>query len=111
MIVDPADGKLPPPTAAGARARAAGGGPASPADPVQGMTIQDRCIHYGFPDLFAAYMSVYRIAQMSQYVAIQMEKIHDMRIIPLDGRRAPVIRPPSVSRRFARPVGGRYVGG
>ena len=50
------------------------------------MTLPDRCIHYGFPDLFAAYMSVYRIVQTPQYVAIQMEKIHDTRIIPLDGR-------------------------
>ena len=41
--------------------------------------IQDRCIHYGFPDLFAAYMSVYRIVQTPDYVAIQMEKIHDTR--------------------------------
>jgi hypothetical protein len=31
-------------------------------------------------------MSVYRIVQSPQYVAIQMEKIHDARIIPLDGR-------------------------
>jgi hypothetical protein len=50
------------------------------------MTLQDRCIHYGFPDLFAAYMSVYRIVQAPDYIAIQMEKIHDARIIPLDGR-------------------------
>ena len=51
-----------------------------------GHELQDRCIHYGFPDLFAAYMSVYRIVQSPQAVAIQMEKIHDTRIIPLDGR-------------------------
>jgi hypothetical protein len=50
------------------------------------MTMPDRCIAYGFPDLFAAYMSVYRIVQTPDYVAIQMEKIHDTRIIPLDGR-------------------------
>jgi hypothetical protein len=87
LIVDPADGRLPPPTGDGDRARKAAIGrfarhPAS----AQDMTITDRCIHYGFPDLFAAYMSVYRIVQTSEYVAIQMEKIHDTRIIPLDGR-------------------------
>ena len=39
------------------------------------------------PDLFAAYMSVYRIVQApQQYVAIVMEKYHDARIIWLDGR-------------------------
>jgi len=48
--------------------------------------MTDRCIHYGFPDLFAAYMSVYRIVQTPEYVAVTLEKIHDTRIIPLDGR-------------------------
>jgi hypothetical protein len=87
LIVDPADGKLPPATAAGDRARrAAAGRFGRPAASAQEMTITDRCIHYGFPDLFAAYMSVYRIVQTQDYVAIQMEKIHDTRIIPLDGR-------------------------
>ena len=65
LIDDPADGKLPPPTPAGAKLRAAAA---------------------GLPDLFAAYMAVYRIVQTPQYVAIQLEKIHDTRIIPLDGR-------------------------
>jgi hypothetical protein len=87
LIVDPADGRLPPATADGERARRAVAGrfarrPAA----VQDMTLTDRCIHYGFPDLFAAYMSVYWIVQTPEYVAIQMEKIHDVRIIPLDGR-------------------------
>ena len=86
LIIDPADGKLPPPTAAGARLRASMRRSGQSADSVQGMSMQDRCIHYGFPDLFAGYMSVYRIVQTPQQVAIQMEKIHDTRIIPLDGR-------------------------
>jgi hypothetical protein len=86
LIVDPADGKLPPPTVAGARLRAAMRRSGQTADSAQGMSLQDRCIHYGFPDLFAGYMSVYRIVQTPTHVAIQMEKIHDTRIIPLDGR-------------------------
>ena len=86
LIVDPADGKLPAPTPAGAKARmAAAGRFGRVGDSAQDMSLQDRCIHYGFPDLFAAYMAVYRIVQTPQYVAIQMEKIHDARIIPLDG--------------------------
>lgn len=85
LIVDPADGRLPAPTAEGARARAAGAGQfGRVGDSAQDMSLQDRCIHYGFPDLFAAYMSVYRIVQAPEYVAIQMEKIHDARIIPID---------------------------
>jgi hypothetical protein len=95
LIVDPADGRLPVPTPEGQRVRlAAAGRFGRPANAAQEMTITDRCISYGFPDLFAAYMSVYRIVQAPEYVAIQMEKIHDARIIPLDGRPhlSPVLR-------------------
>jgi hypothetical protein len=95
LIVDPADGRLPPLTSAGARLRAAAAGRfGRPGNSAQDLSLQDRCIHYGFPDLFAAYMSVYRIVQTPQYVAIQMEKIHDARVIPLDGRPhlSPAIR-------------------
>jgi hypothetical protein len=86
LITDPADGKLPALTPEGARVRASVRPFGANADSVQGLSMQDRCIHYGFPDLFAGYMSVYRITQSPQAVAIQMEKIHDARIIPLDGR-------------------------
>jgi hypothetical protein len=87
LIVDPPDGRLPQATAAGRRARAAWAARfLRPPDAVEDMTLTDRCISYGVPDLFAAYMSVYRIVQTPEYVAIQMEKIHDVRIIPLDGR-------------------------
>ena len=50
------------------------------------MSLLDRCITYGVPDLFAAYMSIYRIVQTPDYVVIVMEKIHDARVIPLDDR-------------------------
>jgi hypothetical protein len=107
LIVDPVDGRLPPPTPEGARARAAAAGRfGRVADSAQGMSLQDRCIHYGFPDLFAAYMSVYRIVQTPEYVAIQMEKIHDVRVIPLDGR-------PHVSSKLRQYLGdsrGRWEG-
>jgi hypothetical protein len=94
LITDPADGKLPPITPAGTRVRAALRPFGQVGDSVQSLSMQDRCIHYGFPDLFAGYMSVYRITQSPQVVAIEMEKIHDARIIPLDGRAhvSPAIR-------------------
>ena len=38
-------------------------------------------------------MSVYRIVQAPDLVAIQMEKIHDTRIIPLDSRAHAVVVP------------------
>ena len=87
LITDPPDGKLPPYTDSFTQARAA----ATVARPrfIRGpedMFVTDRCISYGVPDLFAAYMSVYRIMQSRDSVVIAMEKIHDTRVIPLDGR-------------------------
>ncbi len=86
LITDPPDGRLPPFTAAFTQARAA----AAAARPrfIRGpedMFVTDRCISYGVPDLFAAYMSVYRIMQSKDEVVMVMEKIHDTRIIPIDG--------------------------
>ena len=108
LIVDPPDGRLPPTTPQGARLRT--GGVASrfgrPAASAQDMSLPDRCLYYGFPDLFAAYMSVYRIVQTPEYVAIQMEKIHDTRIIPLDGR--PHL--PSTMRQYLGDSRGRWEG-
>jgi len=87
LIEDPADGRLPPltPQAIERRAAAAAARPPRPNGPVD-FSLPDRCITYGIPDLFAAYMSVYRIFQTNDHVVIQMEKIHDARVIPLDGR-------------------------
>ena len=106
LIVDPADGKLPPPTPAGAKLRASMRRSGQPADAVQGMSLQDRCIHYGFPDLFAGYMSVYRIVQSPGQVAMTLEKIHDTRIIPLDGR--PHVSP--AVRQYLGDSRGRWEG-
>ena len=108
LIVDPPDGRLPPATAEGARRRAGGVGSrfGRPPASAQDMTLPDRCLFYGFPDLFAAYMSVYRIVQTAEYVAIQMEKIHDTRIIPLDGR--PHL--PSTMRQYMGDSRGHWEG-
>jgi hypothetical protein len=108
LIVDPENGRVPPLTEEASRTRAA----AAAARPrfVRGpedMFVTDRCISYGIPDLFAAYMSVYRIMQSSDYVVIAMEKIHDVRIIPLDGR-------PHVSSKIRHYLGdsrGHWEGG
>ncbi len=87
LIEDPANGRLPPLTASAARQRAeriAGG--RTRARSAGDLALTDRCITYGIPDLFAAYMSLYRVIQTPGDVVIQMEKIHDARVIPLDGR-------------------------
>jgi len=87
LITDPPDGRLPPLTESYTQARAAvfATRPRFVRGP-EDMFVTDRCISYGIPDLFAAYMSVYRIMQSRDAVVIAMEKIHDTRIIPLDGR-------------------------
>ncbi|HEX5045606.1 MAG TPA: hypothetical protein VFX89_00665 [Gammaproteobacteria bacterium] len=95
LIEDPADGRLPPltPQAVQSRAARAAARPAR-ARGAADFTLSDRCITFGVPDLFAAYMSTYRIIQTPADVVIQMEKLHDVRVIPLDGRPhvSPAIR-------------------
>jgi hypothetical protein len=52
------------------------------------MDLWDRCITKGFPTVMMplGYSNMYQIFQTPQYVAIVYEVIHDVRIIPLDGR-------------------------
>ncbi len=107
LIEDPANGKLPPLTKEATERRAArfAARPAR-ARGASDYALTDRCITYGVPDLFAAYMSVYRIIQTADHVVIQQEKIHDVRVIPLDGR-------PHLSPKIRQHLGdsrGRFEG-
>ena len=87
LINHPADGRLPPMTAAAtARLSAAAARRQQPPASAADFNLPNRCVAFGVPDLFAAYMSVYHIVQTPDYVVIAMEKIHDARVIPLDGR-------------------------
>jgi hypothetical protein len=107
LIEDPADGRLPPLTQQAVERRAARAA-AQPqrARGAADFSLPDRCITYGIPDLFAAYMSVYRILQTQDHVVIQMEKIHDARVIPLDGR--PHVSP--AIRQYLGDSRGRFEG-
>ena len=49
-------------------------------------SLGDRCITFSVPSLVAGYNSYYQILQVPGYVVLLMEMIHDVRIIPLDGR-------------------------
>ena len=90
MVIDPPDGKVPALTpeaekAQQARMEAARKPPAGPED----MPLQLRCINWrtaGPPMLPSAYNNNYRIYQIPGYVIILIEMIHDVRVIPLDGR-------------------------
>ena len=55
-------------------------------DGPEGRALQERCITYGSPQLTAGYQSYSQIVQSANTVTIRTEMIHDVRIIPLDGR-------------------------
>ncbi|MGD0436920.1 MAG: hypothetical protein ABSB86_10675 [Bryobacteraceae bacterium] len=93
LIVDPPDGKTPPLTAeavkrAAARAEARKHSGAGPYDGPENRPLSERCIFMteGPPMLPEAYNSNLQFQQGPGYVAILQEEIHDVRIIPLDGR-------------------------
>jgi hypothetical protein len=93
LIVDPPDGRLPPLTAEG-RKRAADRAEArrrmgALTDAAENQPLSVRCIimdRIGPPMLAGAYNNNYQIVQVPGYVMILVEMIHDVRIIPLDGR-------------------------
>jgi hypothetical protein len=91
LIIDPSNGRLPPrvPQQPDAARRApppgAGAASAGPSNP-EDLGLNERCITYGVPWLIAGYNSYIQIFQTPTYVAILQEMIHDVRIVPLDGR-------------------------
>ena len=89
LIVDPADGRIPPetPAAQARRAAAAEQRRLHPADGPESRGLSERCLTFGVPRFQAAYSSVYQIVQSTAHVVFRMETIHDARIIPIDGRR------------------------
>ena len=92
LIVDPPDGRLPPVTAEGqkraAEVAAARKRMGEPLDAAENMNLGDRCIMMAntAPLLPMGYMSTYQIVQAPGHVMILSERMHDFRIIPLDGR-------------------------
>ncbi len=90
IVTDPPDGRVPPLTAdaqkaAAARARAPGRLPEGPED----FGLPERCLLWpnaGPPMLPGGYNNNYQILQTPGYVVILIEMIHEVRIIPLDGR-------------------------
>jgi hypothetical protein len=90
LIVDPADGKIPPLTPEAQQRQAAAESrqrlPAGPED----LSNALRCITFGVPRLGGNFgagpYSYYQILQTPAYVVLITEIIHEARIIPLDGR-------------------------
>lgn len=91
LIVDPADGRMPAYTQASAervaaRARAREG--RGPADSWLDRSLTERCITWGIPNgmLPQAYNNNIQILQTPNAVLILNEMVHDIRIVPIDGR-------------------------
>jgi hypothetical protein len=102
LIVDPADGRLPPRTPEGEKRAAARAAEAREsqaghprADSYTDRPLQERCIvgfNAGPPMTPGAYNNNVQLFQTADYVAILNEMIHDVRIVPLDRRARGTIR-------------------
>jgi hypothetical protein len=111
LIVDPPDGRVPPLTPEAQRKAAARADARRlhPADGPEDASLADRCIVRGTagpPMLPAGYNNNYQIVQTADSVAIIVEMIHDVRIIPLEAR-------PHISGKIRQLVGdsrGRWDG-
>jgi len=90
LVIDPPDGRVPALTPEAQKAAASRDAisrrlPEGPED----MDLPVRCLLWptaGPPMLPSAYNNNYRILQVRGYVVMLIEMIHDVRIIPLDGR-------------------------
>jgi hypothetical protein len=98
LIVEPANGRIPPLTTEGERWSASMKSSWSdiPFDSVADFNALDRCITRGLPASMFTFMynSGIEIRQSPGFVVIRLELVHETRIIPVDGRPplAPEIR-------------------
>ena len=91
LVIDPADGRVPAltPEAQKRMEDARAETRRHPADGPRDRSLQERCVvsnTTGPPMLPGPYNNDYEIVQTPGYVMILIEMIHDVRIIPLDGR-------------------------
>ena len=106
IVIDPQDGKIPALTqsaqkAQSARLEAMRRPPAGPED----RGLAERCLMFptsGPPMTPYVYNNNFRIVQAKDSVAINIELLHDVRVIPLDGR--PHL-PPGIRQWFGDSVG------
>ena len=90
LVIDPPDGKVPPLTETAKKQSDAllDARRQHPADSYLDRSAYDRCITRSLPGAMMPgfYNHNYQIIQAPGYVAILVEMIHDMRVIPLDRR-------------------------
>jgi hypothetical protein len=87
LITDPPDGRIPPRTEEAQKRMASSAGAVlnGRADGPEDRPLSERCITFGIPDTLAGYNSYYQIVQTPTVIALMSERIHDTRIIRLDG--------------------------
>ena len=92
LVIDPADGRIPaltPQASARQAERTAQRRASSAVNGPEDRPLAERCILFGgggVPITPTAYNNNYQIVQSRDSVAIVAEMIHDVRVIPLDGR-------------------------
>jgi hypothetical protein len=119
LIVDPPDGRMPPYTSE-AKARVTdprtvlgfkpgvGSMGEGPFDGPEDLHLADRCITRGLPQTWvpSQYNNGFHIVQNKDYVAIYPERLHEARVIPVNGR--PPL--PSAIRQWIGDSRGRWEG-
>ena len=88
LIVDPLDGRIPPLTPE-AQKREADRKAARSFDSHETRPLAERCLvwrHEGPPMLPPSYNDVLQIFQAPGYVVMLLEQVHEVRVVPLDGR-------------------------
>ena len=80
LIVDPPDGRIPYLAGRDAGRRERG------YDGPESRNLWERCLTRALPRLSGAYNNNFQIVQSANHVAIINEMIHEVRLIPLDGR-------------------------
>ena len=123
LIVDPADGRIPPLTPEGqkraedkrglwtANGEYEGGARGLSFDSHVDRPLQERCLGWtvtGPPMVPGAYNNNVELFQTPDAVVIVNEMVHDQRIIPLDGRPQVGSSIPFVDGQLARPLGRRH---
>jgi hypothetical protein len=108
LIVDPADGKLPPLTPP-AEKRAADRAETTrrPASGPEDRTLWERCLlgfNSGPPMMPSGYNNNFQLVQTGEYVVILNEMVHDARIVPLG------TRPHGTTRQWMGDARGRWEG-
>ena len=104
LIIDPADGQVPPLTPEAQR-RAAAAPRSATTDGPEDFALNARCIWFqngGTPIVPSPYNNNLQFIQTRDHVVISTENIHDARIVPIDGR------PHGTVRRWMGDARGRW---